>query len=63
VIRIGRNVTMQDQSQRKNVTILSWFEPSQEVITLRPVLLYYTNEFDTPDRLWAAIFIVWRTAS
>jgi hypothetical protein len=42
---------------------LSWFEPSQEVITLRPVLLYYTNEFDTPDRLWAAIFIVWRTAS
>jgi hypothetical protein len=34
---------------------------------IRSILMYYAvvyaNDFDAPDRLWAATFIVWRTAS
>jgi hypothetical protein len=44
VMRIGRNATMQDQSQGVTQRGLDWFMPSREVIALRPVLLYYVVE-------------------
>jgi hypothetical protein len=45
-----------------NTTGLDWFRPSQRVMPLRPVLLYYAVEkLVTSDELRAATYIVWRT--
>jgi hypothetical protein len=64
VMRIGRNATMQDQSQGVTQRGLDWFMPSREVIALRPVLLYYVVEkLVASDELWAATYIDWETAS
>jgi hypothetical protein len=42
---------------------LDWFRPSQKVIALHPVSLYYVvGELVAPDELWAATYIDWRTA-
>jgi hypothetical protein len=59
VIRIRRSTTMQNQSQERTRRNLDWFKPSQSVIALRPVLLYYAMEnLVAPDELRAATFIV-----
>jgi hypothetical protein len=51
---------MQDQFQGGTWQDLDWFRPSQEVITLRLVLLYYAVEkLVAPDVLQAAIYVVW----
>jgi hypothetical protein len=50
---------MQDQSQGGTWRDLDWFMPSQIVIALSPVLLYYVVErFVAPDVLRAAIYII-----
>jgi hypothetical protein len=61
-VRDQGNVTVQDQSQRKNAAIFILVRALRRVITLCLVLLYYVvvlaNEFDAPDRLQAATYIV-----
>jgi hypothetical protein len=50
---------MQNQSQERTRRNLDWFKPSQSVIALHPVLLYYAMEnLVAPDELRAATFIV-----
>jgi hypothetical protein len=51
-------VTTQDQSQEKHNDVLDWFMPSQRVIVLRPVSLYYALEkLITPDELRVTTYI------
>jgi hypothetical protein len=58
LIRIRKNVTTQDQSQEKHNDVLDWFMPSQRVIVLRPVSLYYALEkLITPDELRVTTYI------
>jgi hypothetical protein len=48
---------------RKTRQGLDWFKPSQRVIALRPVSLYYAIEkLVAPDVLWDATYIVKRAA-
>jgi hypothetical protein len=50
---------MQDQSQRATQRFLDWFKPSQRVIALRPILLYYAVEkLVALDELWVATYII-----
>jgi hypothetical protein len=49
--------------KKETMRFLDWFRPSQRVIDLRPVSLYYAVEkLVAPDELWVASYIDWRTA-
>jgi hypothetical protein len=48
---------------KKTLQGLDWFRPSQRVIAMHPVLLYYVVKgLVAPDKLWTAIYIDWKTA-
>jgi hypothetical protein len=50
-------------TSRKTRRGLDWFRSSRRVIALRPVSLYYAvKKLVVPDELWAATYIVKRTA-
>jgi hypothetical protein len=46
-----------------NTTVLYWFRPSQRVIVIHSVSLYYDIKFDAPDRLRVTTFIVRKITS
>jgi hypothetical protein len=68
---VSSDICDEDQEKRDYVRSISknawrgldWFRPSQRVIDLRPVSLYYVvGKLVAPDELWVVTYIDWRTA-